>query len=46
MNQEKYTERMRGFLQNGRSAQTDDDPAADEQPDVPAFTPSSGRRGG
>jgi hypothetical protein len=34
------------FLQNGRSAQTDEDPAADAQPDVPAFTPTGGRRGG
>lgn len=33
------------FLQNGRSAPTEDDPAADEQPDVPEFTPASGRRG-
>jgi Domain of unknown function (DUF4167) len=33
------------FLQNGRSAPTDDDPAADEQPDVPEFTPAERRRG-
>ena len=33
------------FLQTGRSAPTNDDPAADEQPDVPAFTPAGGRRG-
>lgn len=33
------------FLQNGRSAPAEDDPAADEQPDVPEFTPASGRRG-
>jgi hypothetical protein len=36
------------FLQNGRSAPTDnDDPAADDQPEVPEFTPGSGggRRG-
>lgn len=33
------------FLQNGRSAPSDDDPAADEQPDVPEFTPATGRRG-
>ena len=33
------------FLQTGRSAPTDDDPAVDEQPDVPAFTPTGGRRG-
>jgi hypothetical protein len=31
------------FLQNGRSAPADDDPAADEQPDVPEYTPGSGR---
>jgi hypothetical protein len=33
------------FLQNGRSPSTDDDPATEEQPDVPAFTPPAGRRG-
>jgi hypothetical protein len=33
------------FLQNGRSAPTDnDDPSADDQPDIPEFTPGS-RRG-
>ena len=33
------------FLQNGRSAPSDnDDPAADDQPDIPEFTPG-GRRG-
>lgn len=32
------------FLQNGRSAPTDDDPAADEQPEVPEFTPATGGR--
>ena len=33
------------FLQNGRSIATDDDPAAGEQPEVPAFKPPAGRRG-
>lgn len=34
------------FLQGGRSAPTDnDDPAADEQPEIPEFTPGTGRRG-
>jgi uncharacterized protein DUF4167 len=32
------------FLQNGRSAPTADDPAADEQPEVPEFTPAAGGR--
>ena len=32
------------FLQNGRSAPTTDDPAADEQPEVPEFTPATGGR--
>jgi hypothetical protein len=32
------------FLQNGRSAPTADDPAADEQPEVPEFTPATGGR--
>ena len=32
------------FLQNGRSAPADDDPAADEQPEVPEFTPATGGR--
>ena len=32
------------FLQNGRSAPTSDDPAADEQPEVPEFTPATGGR--
>ena len=31
------------FLQNGRSAPNDQDPSADEQPEVPEYTP--GRRG-
>jgi len=31
------------FLQNGRNAQSDPDPAADEQPEVPEYSP--GRRG-
>ena len=34
------------FLQNGRNAQGGNDPAADEQPEVPEFTPVTGRRGG
>ena len=33
------------FLQGGRSAPTDNDPAADEQPEIPEFTPGAGRRG-
>jgi hypothetical protein len=33
------------FLQGGRSAPTDNDPAADEQPEIPEFTPGTGRRG-
>jgi Domain of unknown function (DUF4167) len=33
------------FLQNGRSAPAGNDPAADEQPDVPEFTPAERRRG-
>jgi hypothetical protein len=32
------------FLQNGRSTPTGDDPAADEQPEVPEFTPATGGR--
>ena len=32
------------FLQNGRPAPTNDDPAADEQPEVPEFTPATGGR--
>jgi len=34
------------FLQNGRNAPAGNDPAADEQPEVPEFTPATGRRGG
>jgi hypothetical protein len=35
------------FLQNGRNASGPNDPAADEQPEVPEFTPATtGRRGG
>ena len=35
------------FLQNGRNAPGNNDPAADEQPEVPEFTPATtGRRGG
>src|SRR5579871_1980791 len=33
------------FLQNGRGAPTSEDPAADEQPDVPEYSPPNGRRG-
>lgn len=35
------------FLQNGRNAPDNNDPAADEQPEVPEFTPATttGRRG-
>src|SRR4030095_5029879 len=34
------------FLQNGRNASGGNDPAADEQPEVPEFTPApTGRRG-
>lgn len=33
------------FLQNGRSAPAGNDPAADDQPDVPEFAPAGGRRG-
>jgi uncharacterized protein DUF4167 len=33
------------FLQNGRNAPSDNDPSADEQPDVPEFTPAERRRG-
>ncbi|MBY0319318.1 MAG: DUF4167 domain-containing protein [Reyranella sp.] len=33
------------FLQSGRNAPAGNDPSADEQPDVPEFTPASGRRG-
>ncbi|MBS0537702.1 MAG: DUF4167 domain-containing protein [Proteobacteria bacterium] len=34
------------FLQSGRSAPQNQDPAAEDQPDVPEFRPASGRRGG
>jgi hypothetical protein len=34
------------FLQNGRGAPGGQDPAAEEQPEVPEFTPAAGRRGG
>lgn len=34
------------FLQNGRSTSSEEDPAVDDQPEVPAFTPPAGRRGG
>ncbi|SKA35077.1 protein of unknown function [Enhydrobacter aerosaccus] len=33
------------FLQNGRGTAASSDPAVEEQPDVPAFTPATGRRG-
>jgi hypothetical protein len=33
------------FLQTGRSASSEEDPAADDQPEIPAFTPPAGRRG-
>jgi hypothetical protein len=32
------------FLQNGRGAPANADPAAEDQPDVPEFTPTTGRR--
>jgi len=32
------------FLQNGRGASSSEDPAAEEQPDVPDFAPTAGRR--
>ena len=32
------------FLQNGRGAPSGQDPAAEEQPEVPEFTPTTGRR--
>ena len=32
------------FLQNGRTPPAEEDPAADEQPDVPEFTPATGGR--
>jgi hypothetical protein len=32
------------FLQNGRGAPAPADPAAEDQPDVPEFTPAGGRR--
>ncbi|MFO1162062.1 MAG: DUF4167 domain-containing protein [Reyranellaceae bacterium] len=34
------------FLQNGRNAPGNGDPASEDQPDVPEFTPATGRRGG
>lgn len=33
------------FLQTGRSAPADNDPAADDQPEIPEYTPGTGRRG-
>jgi hypothetical protein len=33
------------FLQNGRTAASDNDPGADEQPDIPEYVPGAGRRG-
>jgi hypothetical protein len=32
------------FLQNGRNAPGDNDPASEDQPDVPEYTPAAGRR--
>jgi hypothetical protein len=34
------------FLQNGRNAPSNNDPASEDQPEVPEFTPAAGRRGG
>ncbi len=34
------------FLQNGRNAPGPNDPAADDQPEVPEFTPATGRNRG
>lgn len=33
------------FLQNGRNAPSGNDPASDDQPEVPEFVPATGRRG-
>ncbi|UYN94132.1 MAG: DUF4167 domain-containing protein [Enhydrobacter sp.] len=33
------------FLQNGRGSSANPDPAVDDQPEVPEFTPTAGRRG-
>jgi len=33
------------FLQSGRPAASDNDPGADEQPDIPEYVPGTGRRG-
>jgi hypothetical protein len=33
------------FLQGGRAAPPDNDPGADEQPDIPEYVPGTGRRG-
>jgi hypothetical protein len=33
------------FLQGGRAAAPDNDPGADEQPDIPEYVPGAGRRG-
>ena len=33
------------FLQNGRGTPANPDPAAEDQPDIPDFTPAAGRRG-
>jgi hypothetical protein len=33
------------FLQNGRNAQTGNDPGSEDQPELPEFTPAAGRRG-
>jgi hypothetical protein len=33
------------FLQNSRNSSPDDDPAAEDQPDIPEYVPGTGRRG-
>jgi len=33
------------FLQNGRNAASGNDPASEDQPEVPEYTPAAGRRG-
>jgi hypothetical protein len=33
------------FLQNNRNPPSDNDPAADDQPDIPEYLPGTGRRG-
>jgi hypothetical protein len=34
------------FLQTGRTTPPDNDPGADEQPEIPEYVPGTGRRGG